>query len=419
MAGPTPVSALIHAATMVTAGVYMVARCSALFVAAPGALMVVAVTGAATALFAASIGLVQNDIKKVLAYSTVSQLGYMFLGAGVGAFTGSIFHLVTHAFFKALLFLGAGSVIHAMSGEQDLRRMGGLKSKLPWTYWTMMAGALAIAGIPPFAGFFSKDEILGKTWESGHPILWLMGAVAAAMTAFYMFRLIFLAFHGTFRGTEEQRHHLHESPPSMTAPLAVLAVLSVVGGFLGVPRALGGSVVPNVLERWLEPVLASVPAHVAGAEGAIGGAGRAAGAAAHVAEAGVAGGATNPMEYLLMLVAVAIALGGIITARTFYLRPRSELPARAAAAWGPVYPLLLGKYWVDELYDATVLRAFYGASAFFSSFDRWVVDGLVNAVAGFTELVGQALRLFQTGFVRNYALWILVGAVLFMWMLGR
>ena len=322
MAGPTPVSALIHAATMVTAGVYMVARCSALFVAAPGALTVVAVTGALTALFAASIGLVQNDIKKVLAYSTVSQLGYMFLGAGVGAFTGSIFHLVTHAFFKALLFLGAGSVIHAMSGEQDLRRMGGLKDKLPWTYWTMLAGALAIAGFPPLAGFFSKDEILAKAWETGHPVLWAMGAVAAAMTAFYMFRLMFLAFHGSFRGTDEQRHHLHESPPSMTVPLAVLAVLSVVGGFIGVPHALGGFVgVPHALGSWLEPVLAPASAHgAAAAEAAVPaeGVAHAAGGAAHAA-----GGAA--IEYVLMLVAVGIAFGGFFTARAFYLR-RAELP---------------------------------------------------------------------------------------------
>jgi NADH-quinone oxidoreductase subunit L len=404
MAGPTPVSALIHAATMVTAGVYMVARCSALFVAAPGALTVVAVTGATTALFAASIGLVQNDIKKVLAYSTVSQLGYMFLGAGVGAFTGSIFHLVTHAFFKALLFLGAGSVIHAMSGEQDMRRMGGLKEKLPWTYWTMLVGALAIAGIPPFAGFFSKDEMLWKAWEGAHPVLWVMGGAASAMTAFYMFRLIFMTFHGSFRGTEEQRHHLHESPLSMTVPLAILAVLSTVGGFIDVPGALGGS---HRLDSWLGPAVATA----ASAHGAAAGEVALAEGAAH----GTGGAA---IEYLFMVVAVAIAVAGILAAYAFYSR-KSERPARAASASGLLYPLLLNKYWVDELYDATVLRAYYGASEFFSTFDKWVVDGLVNAVAGFTELVGQALRLFQTGFVRNYALWIFVGAVLVMWMLGR
>ena len=402
MAGPTPVSALIHAATMVTAGVYMVSRCSALFVAAPGALTVVAVTGAVTALFAASIGLVQNDIKKVLAYSTVSQLGYMFLGAGVGAFTGSIFHLVTHAFFKALLFLGAGSVIHAMSGEQDMRQMGGLKDKLPWTYWTMVVGALAIAGIPPLAGFFSKDEMLWKAWEGTHPILWLMGGAASAMTAFYMFRLILMTFHGTFRGTSEQQHHLHESPRSMTVPLAILAVLSAVGGFMDVPGALGGS---HRLDQWLAPSVAAGSAHGA-AEGA-----------ASIAEGAASHGA-DPMEYVFMAIAVAISCLGIAAAFAFYYR-RSERPARAAAASGPIYPLLLHKYWVDELYDATVLRAYYRTSAFFATFDTWVVDGLVNAVAGFTELVGQALRLFQTGFARNYALWIFIGAVLVVWMLGR
>ena len=397
MAGPTPVSALIHAATMVTAGVYMVARCSVLYAAAPAALLVVAIVGAATALFAATIGLAQNDIKKVLAYSTVSQLGYMFLGLGVGAFSDAIFHLMTHAFFKALLFLGAGSVIHAMSNEQDLRKMGGLSRKLPWTYGTMLAGALAIAGVPGLSGFFSKDEILWRTWEAGHPLLWAAGAATALLTAFYMFRLIYLAFHGTFRGTSEQEHHLHESPASMVAPLVVLAALSVAGGWMGIPRSLGGFAgIPNTFEWWLAPALA-----VVGGPGE-GGASRAA----------------DPMEYVLMLVAIGLAVLGILAARAFYRRP-STLPSSAARAAGPLYPLVANKYWVDELYDATVLRAYYGAAALADAFDRWVIDGLVNAVAAFTELIGQILRLFQTGFARNYALLILIGAVVLVWALGR
>ena len=258
MEGPTPVSALIHAATMVTAGVYMVARCSALYVLAPAAMLTVAVVGALTALFAASIGLVQNDIKRVLAYSTVSQLGYMFLGLGVGAFTAGIFHLMTHAFFKALLFLGSGSVIHALGGEQDLRKMGGLKGKIRTTWWTMLAGTLAIAGFPPLAGFFSKDEILWKAYSSprGHWLLWGMGAAAAAMTSFYMFRMLYLTFYGRPRMTAEVEHHVHESPASMTVPLQVLAVGSVVAGWVGIPQLLGRWLghLPNGFEQWLEPV---------------------------------------------------------------------------------------------------------------------------------------------------------------------
>ena len=235
MEGPTPVSALIHAATMVTAGVYMVARCHVLFLLAPVSLETVAIVGAATAVFAATIGLVQNDIKRVLAYSTVSQLGYMFFACGVGAFGAGVFHLMTHAFFKALLFLGAGSVIHALSGEQDLRRMGGLSRRLPWTHLTMLAGTIAIAGVPPFAGFFSKDEILSDAFASGHLVLWMLGLTGAVLTGFYMLRLYLLAFRGASRVTPEAEHHLHESPPSMVAPLVLLAVLSVVGGLIGPP----------------------------------------------------------------------------------------------------------------------------------------------------------------------------------------
>ena len=424
MAGPTPVSALIHAATMVTAGVYMVARCSVLFVHAPAALIVVAVVGAATALFAATIGLAQNDIKKVLAYSTVSQLGYMFLGLGVGAFSGAIFHLMTHAFFKALLFLGSGSVIHAMSGEQDIRKMGGLAGKLPWTYRTMFVGALAIAGIPILSGFFSKDEILWKAWEAGHWGLWAVGAVAAALTAFYMFRLIYMTFHGTFRGTHEQEHHLHESPPSMVVPLVILAVLSIVGGWIGIPHALGGFVgIPNAFGSWLEPVLAR-PLVEAGAGGSL--AHAAAGLAAGSDEATLArvsygathGGGVDSAEYLLMGIAILIAVGGVLTARWFY-KGGGDLPGRAARAAGPLYGLVANKYYVDELYDRTVLALFYRVSNLFNGFDRWVVDGLVNAAAAFTEMIGQILRLFQTGVVRNYALLVFIGAVLLIWALGR
>src|SRR5437762_2514864 len=250
MEGPTPVSALIHAATMVTAGVYMVARSNFIYQMAPQAMTVVAVIGAATALFAATIGLVQNDIKRVLAYSTVSQLGYMFMACGVGAFSAGIFHLMTHAFFKALLFLGAGSVIHALSDEQDLRRMGGLAGKLPWTHGTMLVATLAIAGIPPLAGFFSKDEILSRAFASGHSGVWLVGLVGAALTAFYMFRLYILAFRGPSRLSHEAEHHLHESPPSMIIPLVVLAALSAVGGLVGQPMQEGG----HLFERWMRPV---------------------------------------------------------------------------------------------------------------------------------------------------------------------
>src|SRR5216117_4006526 len=250
MEGPTPVSALIHAATMVTAGVYMVARMNAIYQLAPFAMDVVAVIGAITAIFAASMALVQNDIKKVLAYSTISQLGYMFLALGVGAFAAGIFHLMTHAFFKALLFLGAGSVIHAMSGEQDMRKMGALWTKIPTTFWTFLAGTLAIAGIPPLAGFFSKDEILGKTFEHS-PGLWLIGFITAGLTAFYMFRLVFMTFFGRSRVDHEVEHHIHESPKTMTVPLMILAVLSVIGGWIGWPAVLGGS---NRFQKFLNPV---------------------------------------------------------------------------------------------------------------------------------------------------------------------
>ena len=254
MAGPTPVSALIHAATMVTAGIYMIARSSILFTLAPDTMHIIAIIGLATAIFAALIALTQTDIKKVLAYSTVSQLGYMFLGLGVGAYTGAFFHLMTHAFFKGLLFLGAGSVIHGVSGEQDMRKMGGLKSKLPITFITMLVGTLAISGIPPFSGFFSKDEILSHAFAQS-PTLYILGVIGAMLTAFYMFRMLYLTFYGKFRGTHEQEHHLHESPSTMTIPLIVLAILSALGGLLGIPESLGGH---HWLQHWLEPVFCSI-----------------------------------------------------------------------------------------------------------------------------------------------------------------
>ena len=390
MAGPTPVSALIHAATMVTAGVYMVSRCSTLFLHAPVAMGTVAVVGAATALLAATIGLAQNDIKKVLAYSTVSQLGLMFLGAGVGAFAASIFHLMTHAFFKALLFLGSGSVIHAMSGEQDLRRMGGLKSRLPVTYWTFVIGAVAIAGIPPLAGFFSKDEILAAAWGAGRPLLWLTGTAVSLCTAFYMFRLVRLAFHGGFRGTPAQERHIHESPRSMTGPLVILALLSIAGGWIGIPAVLGQPAgIPNLIERWLAPAFAPAGAHAE--------------APAHAGTVGV-----------LMLVAIGVGVAGIALALSFY-RPGSEAPSRVARALGPLYRLVAGRYHVDELYDATVLRAYYSGCDAFDAFDRVAVDGTVNATGAVAQAAGQVVRLFQTGLVRNYALLFLLATSALLW----
>src|SRR5437899_1083707 len=298
MEGPTPVSALIHAATMVTAGVYMVARSNAIFVLAPTAMKTVAIIGALTAIFAASIALVQNDIKRVLAYSTVSQLGYMFLALGIGAFAAGVFHVFTHAFFKALLFLGAGSVIHAMSGEQDMRNMGDLRQRIPVTYWTMIIATLAIAGIPPFAGFFSKDEILWQTWTSeggAYRLLWIIGYVTALMTAFYMFRLMFLAFHGRPRMSHEVEHHIHESPRSMTVPLVILAICAIFAGWLGWPRSLKGS---DHFAKFLEPVFAE--AVVLQAEGKTGQ------LAAGVKEEEH----TSNTEYLLMFLSVAAAVIG-------------------------------------------------------------------------------------------------------------
>ena len=391
MEGPTPVSALIHAATMVTAGVYMIARCHILYVLAPAALTVVAVVGAATALFAATIGLLQKDIKRVLAYSTVSQLGYMFLAMGVGAFASGIFHLMTHAFFKALLFLGAGSVIHALSGEQDMDRMGGLKKALPKTHMTMLIATLAIAGIFPFAGFFSKDEILFHAWESGGPILWAVGVIGAFLTAFYMFRLYFMTFHGPSRLTEEAKHHLHESPNSMTIPLMILAVLSLVGGFIQIPLVQGG----QKLSEFLAPVFADV-AHVAGA----------AAEGAHGAEHAGMG-----LEIALMVISLAVAASGIFLAYRFYMVDPAA-PKRLGEQMRGLYKLVFNKYWVDEVYNDKIVEPIRrGSITLWQKFDAGVIDGAVNGVGRQIERAAGLLRQAQTGSVQVYAMVITLGLV--------
>jgi NADH-quinone oxidoreductase subunit L len=392
MAGPTPVSALIHAATMVTAGVYMVARCSILFALAPVTMEFIAIIGAMTAVFAATIGLVQNDIKKVLAYSTISQLGYMFLALGVAAFSAGIFHLMTHAFFKALLFLGSGAVIHAMHEEQDIQKMGGLKEYLPVTYKTFLVGAIAIAGIPPFAGFFSKDEILWKAFssEQGSWVLWLLGVFGAAMTAFYMFRLVTLTFEGEKR-FNHHRLHPHEAPQSMTIPLIILAGLSIVGGFVGIPHA-------SLLENWLEPVFS--PAHYKLLSGEHSG---------------------GFMEYLLMFVSVGIAASGIYAARKIYLE-RNDIADAVVKRFPRLYRLLFNKYYVDELYDTAVVDPIVKTSqeVFWKAMDGTIIDGSVNGSARLIQGIGQILRKIQTGVAQSYAL-VFVGGILFVmtWLLLR
>ncbi|HJT16606.1 MAG TPA: NADH-quinone oxidoreductase subunit L [Thermoanaerobaculia bacterium] len=455
MAGPTPVSALIHAATMVTAGVYMVVRSNVLFRLSPVAMMVVALVGAATAIFAATIGLVQNDIKKVLAYSTVSQLGYMFLGAGVGAFTAAIFHVMTHAFFKACLFLGAGSVIHGCGGEQDMRKMGGLRKYMPKTRWTMLVACMAIAGIPLFAGFYSKDEILAGAFgfPKFGPAIWFVGAAGAGLTAFYMFRLYFMTFSGKYRGadiegieTSEPEHgghdlipsmlHLdqgdahsdkahghhtdvhapHESPLVMTGVLMVLAILSIIGGWIGWPAALGGSL-PTPFQRWLMPVLLPLG-----------------GREYEFHEA------SKALEIGLMATSVTIALIGIYLAYRFYkLDEKFAVPQRLSDQFKPVYAWLTNKYYVDELYNATFVRGtivFARALSWFdaniidgivnltrhvtvfalgygsSLFDKFVVDGAVNGVAFTAGAGSRAVRRMQSGLVQNYALVMGGGIVL-------
>jgi NADH-quinone oxidoreductase subunit L len=398
MEGPTPVSALIHAATMVTAGVYLIGRNAVLFSHAPDVLAMVAVTGAATALWAGLLGLVQHDIKRVLAYSTVSQLGFMFLGMGVGAFAAGVFHLFTHAFFKALLFLGAGAVIHALAGEQDLRRMGGLKKDLPVTYWTFLAGALAIAGVPGLAGFFSKDEILARTFASGHPVLWAVAAVTSLLTAIYMFRLVFMAFHGDRRQEAERHgrsdHHAggHDAPVSMAVPLLVLAAGSVVAGYVGVPAALGGA---NHLEHFLEPSF-SPPAAPGRAQTAI---------LSHAL-----GGA---VELTLMVLASLLALAGIGIAAHLYLR-RRDIPARLAARAPRLYVFLVNKGYVDQRYDRLIVQPIKWVSeaVLWRGVDATLIDGAVGATGTIVTAAGAAVRRIQNGSMRAYALSVLVGAVL-------
>lgn len=380
MEGPTPVSALIHAATMVTAGVYMVARCSALYSLAPISLAVVAAVGAITAIFAATIGMAQFDIKRVLAYSTVSQLGYMFLACGVGAYTSGIFHLMTHAFFKALLFLGSGSVIHGMHGEQDMRHMGHLKKYMPITYWTFFLATLAIAGIFPFAGFFSKDEILFHSLVSGHYVFWGIATIAAFITAFYMFRAVFMTFHGEER-FDHHHVHPHESPPLMTIPLMTLAGLSIVGGFVGFPIIEGA----NVFKEFLAPSITTL------------------GHEAHY---------PAWFEITMMIFSMAVAAGGIFTAYKMYIK-QPELPATITSKIPAVYDLVYNKYYVDELYDATVVEPIKNGSDFlWHGVDENVIDGTVNGSAGTVAWISGHLRKLETGFVQNYALAILIGVVL-------
>jgi NADH-quinone oxidoreductase subunit L len=419
MEGPTPVSALIHAATMVTAGVYMVARMNAIYQLAPLAMDVVAVVGALTAIFAASMALAQNDIKKVLAYSTISQLGYMFLALGVGAFSAGIFHLMTHAFFKALLFLGAGSVIHALSGEQDLRKMGGLWNTVPRTSRPFLIATLAIAGMPPLAGFFSKDEILGHAFSRAatmdrYLFLWIIGVITAGLTAFYMFRLLFLAFFGFSRVSPEVEHHIHESPSTMTVPLMILAALSIVGGWFALPSLWGEE---SSFEKFLEPVMRGVVPETFAVK------------FAHH---------TLLVEWLLMGISVGIAGLGIWLAYNLYLK-HPQLHSKVAASWPRLHNLLIHKYYVDEIYDALFVNRIKDLSTAFGLFDakvidglgvdgaawlarvfssismwwdKWVVDGLVNFVGRFTRSLSHPIRMFQTGVFSSYAVFILIGLVI-------
>ncbi len=382
MAGPTPVSALIHAATMVTAGVYMIARLSPLYAMAPGAMEAVAVVGAVTCLFAATIALVQDDLKKILAYSTISQIGYMILGVGVGAFSAGIFHLMTHAFFKALLFLGAGAVMHALHGELRISRMGGLREKMPITAATFLVASLAIAGVPGLSGFFSKDMVLERVYLSGHPLLWLLGLLAAGCTAFYIFRAYFLAFTGESRLDPEKAAHVHEMPAVMTVPLVLLAALAVVGGWVGLPEGLLWG---DRFGRFLAPVLAS-PAH------------------GHVeASAGTTASLT--------LVTTAVALAGIAWAWLLYVR-QPELLDQVAGATRRLYGVLWNKYWVDEVYEALVLRPYRETSRFFwKGVDATVVDGVVHGVGASVTTSGLVGRRLQTGNVQHYALAMVLGAV--------
>ena len=378
MAGPTPVSALIHAATMVTAGIYMIARSNILYTMAPVTQAVVAITGLATAILAATIALKQNDIKKVLAYSTVSQLGYMFLGLGVGAYTGAVFHVMTHAFFKALLFLGAGSVIHAMGGEQDMRNMGGLKKYMSITHLTFLLGCIAIAGIPPFSGFFSKDEILAAAFAK-NPVYWAIGVAGAVMTAFYMFRLYGMTFLGKFRGTHEQEHHLHESPAAITFPLIILALLAVVGGWVGIPEIFihGG----HKLETFLAPVFA------------------------HSTAMEQKAALNHSTEWMLMIVSVSLSLIALIYA----WRKFSRYQKTTTASIG-ISKVLENKWYVDELYAAVITRPLKSLAVFFNNIvEKKGIDGMVNGVGKAVNYGSRQIRWLQSGQVGAYVLLMVVG----------
>jgi NADH-quinone oxidoreductase subunit L len=388
MEGPTPVSALIHAATMVTAGLYMVARLSHLFVLAPFTMNVIAVVGTATALLAATIAVTQTDIKRVLAYSTVSQLGYMFLAMGVGAFGAGVFHVMTHAFFKALLFLGSGSVILAVHHEQDMRKMGALKNKLPITYMTMLLGTFAISGIPFFSGFFSKDEILWKAYSSplGSPWLWGVGFLTAGLTAFYMFRMIYLTFHGESRVDSHTAEHVHESPFSMTIPLMILAALAVTGGFFGVPHVF--HVIPNGMENYFQGFFAEIPS----------------------------GHGTVSAEWTLMAFSVAFALLAWFFASRLY-HSGFDLAAGLRSKWESLYQLSLNKWYVDELYNTLIIQPgrLFSTHVLWRLFDQNVIDRAVNTTADVARMVGNSIRPLQNGLTQNYALIFTLGTFLILW----
>ncbi len=390
MQGPTPVSSLIHAATMVTAGVYMIARCYILYLSAPLTMTIVAIVGVATAIFAATIGLVQNDIKRVLAYSTISQLGYMFLAVGVGAFSAGIFHLMTHAFFKGLLFLGAGSVIHGLAGEQDLRYMGGLKKYMPVTYWTFLVAVLAITGIPGFSGFFSKDEILWNAFSSpmGNSVLWLVGVATAGLTALYMFRLFYMTFLGSSRFKPEKEHRIHESPKIMTIPLVILGFFAAVGGWFGIPNKLGGS---NRFAKFLEPSFELRK---------------------YIIRDTSNGEHSLSLEYILMFISIIVVLIGWSIVHQMYLK-KTDIPLKIANVFSRSYKLLLNKYYVDEIYQAVIINPFIKISnIFWKAVDIKIVDGLVNGTANVFLSAGERLRKLQTGYIQEYALSLILGTVI-------
>jgi NADH-quinone oxidoreductase subunit L len=381
MEGPTPVSALIHAATMVTAGVFMVARCNPLFNLSETAMQTVAVVGGVTAFFAATIALVQNDIKRVIAYSTVSQLGYMFLALGVGAYTAGIFHLYTHAYFKALLFLGSGSVIHALHNEQNMQKMGGLKKYMPITYWTFIMATLSITGIPGFAGFFSKDEILWRTFLGGNlgKFLWILGTGAALLTAFYSWRLIYLTFHGRYRGDE--KIHPHESPPVMTVPLIILAIGAVVAGWVGIPPLFAEH--GDKIGEFLSPVLGHPEGH-----------------------------GTHAQEIMVMTLSVIVALLGWIIAYNMYIR-KPDLALTLGTRFSGLYKLLYNKYWVDELYSITIVRPTLrlAEKVVLGFFDGVIIEGIVNGLPALIDVFSQKFRKIQAGLLSGYALIMTIGAI--------